>query len=421
MTSDDPIEVITVQDFEKWLRREPQCLVWLPVLHRLAWAELAKHNVKCRACKTYPLIGFRYHCLKCFNFDLCHNCFFLGRGAKGHKNDHPMKEYCTSTGTSVNFKNWTSSVRNSFRTKKYFKKKSEKLGYLPVSSVLEGEDYNNPISPDLSVEDSESHRMSKEVVSPTATANKTIDDEHALIAKYCQILYSNSDSSSTTPTDLNSDENTSPMLILRQFDQYQKQDLERLIATLEDENKQLNQEYKDLLADNDEGDVEKEVKQESRQCKRMEKRMKMLEDHNRQLDAQLQRLRQLLSHPTSNGTLTSRSVVAAELHTASFNGDNQMDEMRKPPQSDSLTSGNNFVYIQEIHYAPKNVARYEFWSFFSLVYDYTFVIEKNMNLQHFMVHSVHHLLCLLSGNGDRNLESPDSLNLSQHETTVVSD
>ena len=41
-----------------------------------------------------------------------------------------------------------------------------------------------------------------------------------------------------------------------------------------------------------------------------------------------------------------------------------------------------------IHYAPKNVAKYDFRSFFSLVYDYNFVIEKNINLQHFMVHSV---------------------------------
>jgi len=46
--------------------------------------------------------------------------------------------------------------------------------------------------------------------------------------------------------------------------------------------------------------------------------MQILEDHNRQLEAQLQRLRQLLDEPKPNspsktGTLQSKSVVAAEL------------------------------------------------------------------------------------------------------------
>ena len=38
----------------------------------------------------------RYRCLKCFNFDMCQNCFFTGRTAKGHKLTHPMQEYCTT-------------------------------------------------------------------------------------------------------------------------------------------------------------------------------------------------------------------------------------------------------------------------------------------------------------------------------------
>lgn len=38
----------------------------------------------------------RYRCLKCFNFDMCQNCFFSGRKAKNHKLTHPMQEYCTA-------------------------------------------------------------------------------------------------------------------------------------------------------------------------------------------------------------------------------------------------------------------------------------------------------------------------------------
>ena len=35
----------------------------------------------------------RYRCLKCFNYDLCQNCFFTGERNKGHKLAHPMQEY----------------------------------------------------------------------------------------------------------------------------------------------------------------------------------------------------------------------------------------------------------------------------------------------------------------------------------------
>ena len=96
----------------------------------------------------------RYHCTKCFNFDLCQTCFFEGLTAKGHKADHPMDEYCTSTGKTDNLKIFGKTLlRSSLRSKKYFRKKSQKLGYLPVNSVLEGEDFTSPfLSPNLSLQ-----------------------------------------------------------------------------------------------------------------------------------------------------------------------------------------------------------------------------------------------------------------------------
>ena len=36
----------------------------------------------------------RYKCLKCFNFDMCQQCFFTGRVSKKHKLKHPTQEYC---------------------------------------------------------------------------------------------------------------------------------------------------------------------------------------------------------------------------------------------------------------------------------------------------------------------------------------
>lgn len=49
---------------------------------------------------------------------------------------------------------------------------------------------------------------------------------------------------------------------------------------------------------------------------RLEARMQILEDHNKQLEAQLTRLRQLLEEPPSKpSTLQTRSVTASQLNT----------------------------------------------------------------------------------------------------------
>lgn len=129
--------------FLVWLQQEPQSMVWLAVLHRLAEAEVAKHQAKCNICKAYPIKGFRYRCLKCFNFDMCQSCFFSGRKAKHHKLTHPMQEYCTTTTSGEDVRDFTRALRNKFKSKRYFKK-HPRVGYLPVQSVLEGDTLESP-------------------------------------------------------------------------------------------------------------------------------------------------------------------------------------------------------------------------------------------------------------------------------------
>uniref|UniRef100_A0A8C5NPZ0 Dystrophin n=1 Tax=Junco hyemalis TaxID=40217 RepID=A0A8C5NPZ0_JUNHY len=121
--------------FLDWMRLEPQSMVWLPVLHRVAAAETAKHQAKCNICKECPIIGFRYRSLKHFNYDICQSCFFSGRVAKGHKMHYPMVEYCTPTTSGEDVRDFAKVLKNKFRTKRYFAK-HPRMGYLPVQTYL---------------------------------------------------------------------------------------------------------------------------------------------------------------------------------------------------------------------------------------------------------------------------------------------
>uniref|UniRef100_A0A8C1KW18 Dystrobrevin n=1 Tax=Cyprinus carpio TaxID=7962 RepID=A0A8C1KW18_CYPCA len=71
----------------------PQCLIWLPLLHRLANVENVYHPVACSFCRSEGMMGFRYRCQQCFNYQLCQNCFWRGHASGNHNNQHEMKEH----------------------------------------------------------------------------------------------------------------------------------------------------------------------------------------------------------------------------------------------------------------------------------------------------------------------------------------
>jgi EF-hand/Zinc finger, ZZ type len=329
---------IEAQHFLGWLEQTPQSLVWLPVLHRLAASEVAKHQAKCNICKEYPIVGFRYRCLKCFNFDMCQKCFFLGRTAKNHKLSHPMHEYCTTTTSTEDVRDFTRALRNKFKSRKYFKK-HPRVGYLPVQSVLEGDALESPApSPSHGTHTLQSDMHSRLEMYASRLAqveyggnrnNSTpdSDDEHQLIAQYCQSL----------PTNNNNGGPKSPVQVIAAMDAEQKEELEAIIRELEDENASLQAEYdrlrskqtpsttpdesqKSMQANGPGGqDMMAEAKLLRQHKGRLEARMQILEDHNRQLEAQLQRLRQLLDEPsvTKASTLQTRAVTASQLNTES--------------------------------------------------------------------------------------------------------
>ncbi|XP_054051234.1 utrophin isoform X2 [Rissa tridactyla] len=344
---------ITVKQFIDWMRLEPQSMVWLPVLHRVAAAETAKHQAKCNICKECPIVGFRYRSLKHFNYDVCQSCFFSGRTAKGHKLHYPMVEYCIPTTSGEDVRDFTKVLKNKFRSKKYFAK-HPRLGYLPVQTVLEGDNLETPItlismwpeqydpsqSPQLFHDDTHSRieqyatrlaqmeRTNGSFLTDSSSTTGSVEDEHALIQQYCQTLGGESPVSQPQ----------SPAQILKSVEKEERGELERIIADLEEEQRNLQIEYEQLKEQHlrrginplasppdsvvspqhasEDAELIAEAKLLRQHKGRLEARMQILEDHNKQLESQLHRLRQLLEQPESDSRVNGASPCASPQHSA---------------------------------------------------------------------------------------------------------
>ncbi|XP_061692778.1 dystrophin isoform X3 [Syngnathoides biaculeatus] len=338
--------------FLDWMRLEPQSMVWLPVLHRVAAAETAKHQAKCNICKECPIIGFRYRSLKHFNYDICQSCFFSGRVAKGHKMQYPMVEYCTPTTSGEDVRDFAKVLKNKFRTKRYFTK-HPRMGYLPVQTILEGDNMETPITlinfwpVDHALAEMENRNGS--YLNDSISPNESIDDEHMLIQHYCQSL--NQGSPLSQPR--------SPAQILVSMETEEKGELERVLNDLEQENRKLQAEYDRLKKAHDrkglsplpsppemlpvspqrarDAELIAEAKLLRQHKGRLEARMQILEDHNKQLESQLHRLRQLLEQTDSkvNGTeLSSPS-------TSSQRSDSSLPQLRVAASQTTDTMGDD--------------------------------------------------------------------------------
>ncbi|XP_072558788.1 utrophin isoform X5 [Paramormyrops kingsleyae] len=369
------------QQFADWMRLEPQSMVWLPVLHRVAAAETAKHQAKCNICKECPIVGFRYRSLKHFNYDVCQSCFFSGRTAKGHKLNYPMVEYCTPTTSGEDMRDFTKVLKNKFRSKKYFAK-HPRLGYLPVQSVLEGDNMETPVtlismspeqyeissSPHHSHDDTHSRieqyasrlaqmeRSNGSLPTDSSSATGSMDDEHALILQYCQTLGGESPLSQPQ----------SPAQILQAVEREERGELERIIARLEEEQRALKLEYELLreqhsqralsgpwepragaLGGPEEAELLAEAKLLRQHKGRLEGRMQILEEHNKQLESQLHRLRQLLHQPERdprvNG-VTPASLLQQDLPVSVEQAGDALDREHEPGAdlADVMEQINNF-------------------------------------------------------------------------------
>uniref|UniRef100_A0A5S6Q921 Ras-related protein Rab-21 n=1 Tax=Trichuris muris TaxID=70415 RepID=A0A5S6Q921_TRIMR len=238
---------ITLQQYFDWLDCEPQSIVWLAVMHRIVASENEKHQAKCNVCKMFPIVGLRYRCLKCFNFDMCQNCFFAQRVAKGHKTKHPMQEYCLSTKSGQDVRDFGVLIRNQFKSKQYWRKHPQ-LGYLPVQSVMEGLSLESrevaPVNPETrnlhaQIELYALH-LSEIERSLVAQASDFEDDEHAVISSLSSTL------TNDCPLNLQGGTVRSPAQLLSSTDCAQKNELTMMLKDLELENKRLLAEYEKL-------------------------------------------------------------------------------------------------------------------------------------------------------------------------------
>uniref|UniRef100_A0A3Q1GBC1 Dystrophin n=1 Tax=Acanthochromis polyacanthus TaxID=80966 RepID=A0A3Q1GBC1_9TELE len=309
-----------------------------------------------RSCFQFVRRMFKiYRSLKHFNYDICQSCFFSGRVAKGHKMQYPMVEYCTPTTSGEDVRDFAKVLKNKFRTKRYFAK-HPRMGYLPVQTILEGDNMETSVflflfpslrpgsSPQLSHDDThtriehyanrlaEMENRNGSFLNDSISPNESIDDEHMLIQHYCQSL--NQGSPLSQPR--------SPAQILISMETEEKGELERVLNDLEQENRSLQAEYDRLKKAHDrkglsplpsppemlpvspqsarDAELIAEAKLLRQHKGRLEARMQILEDHNKQLESQLHRLRQLLEQTDSkvNGTALSSPSTSSQRSDSSL-------------------------------------------------------------------------------------------------------
>ncbi|KAM9570042.1 dystrobrevin beta-like isoform 21-T25 [Salvelinus alpinus] len=250
----------------------PQCLVWLPLMHRLANVENAFHPVECSYCRSESMMGFRYRCQQCHGYQLCQSCFWRGHANGPHSNQHQMKEHSS----------WKSPA------KKLSHAISKSLGCVPIGELP------HPVFPEQLEKPQDSVPHTVVLESPSR-----LEEEHRLIARYAARLAAEAGNSTVScstqcpPTDLsfNSDAN-----------KQQRQ----LIAELENKNREILQEIQRLRLEHEQASQPSPEKAQQNPTllaelrllrhrkDELERRMSALQESRRELMVQLEGLMRLL-------------------------------------------------------------------------------------------------------------------------------
>ncbi|VDN20627.1 unnamed protein product [Gongylonema pulchrum] len=354
---------IVIDEFLNWLKKEPQSIVWLPVMHRLGSAEFAKHQAKCNVCKMFPIIGLRYRCLRCFNVDVCQNCFFSQRLAKNHKLSHPMQEYCVPTTSGEDVRDFGLIVRNKLRARS-----KTKIGYLPVQTVDEG--------PPLETSS----------ITPVNPITEPIHNRMQLCARRLWRARGDDGTPSAHFHDRNEEMRAStvdlksPLQLLSQVEQMHKEELDQVLHKLQHENRELKKEIErrkkfdggigsapnlvhgsgastsrsgtdnmgtgrsvPSLPNSGDEQLLREAYLLRQHKERLEQRSRILEEQNRQLETQLTRLRTIIAQvgcdPNQDEVNYSYEKYCRFLNFQQHNAANEGKESGQEEHESSVASG----------------------------------------------------------------------------------
>ncbi|XP_035994163.1 dystrobrevin alpha isoform X10 [Fundulus heteroclitus] len=244
----------------------PQCLVWLPLMHRLANVENVFHPVECSYCHTESMMGFRYRCQQCHNYQLCQDCFWRGHASGSHSNQHQMKEYTS----------WKSPAK--------------KLSHV-LSKSLSCASSREPLHPMFPDMPEKPLNLAHVVLLESSNHQ---DEEHCLIARYAARLAADAAAQQQrVPTDL-------PYSL--DVNKQQRQ----LIAELESKNREILQEIQRLRLQHEEASQQPpdrgqqnptllaELRLLRQRKDELEQRMSSLQESRRELMVQLEQLMMLL-------------------------------------------------------------------------------------------------------------------------------
>uniref|UniRef100_A0A4W3H4Y0 Dystrobrevin n=2 Tax=Callorhinchus milii TaxID=7868 RepID=A0A4W3H4Y0_CALMI len=292
----------------------PQCLVWVPLMHRLANVENVFHPVECSYCHSESMMGFRYRCQQCHNYQLCQDCFWRGHASGSHSNQHQMKEYTSWKSPAKKLTNALSKSLSCASSREplhpMFPDQPEK----PINLAHIVPPRSSPNMNDTMF----SHSV---ITSGSPSPNKGVldspsrlDEEHRLIARYAARLAAEAASTQQrAPADLS-------------FTIDANKQQRQLIAELENKNREILQEIQRLRLEHEQASQPTPDKAQQnptllaelrllRQRKdELEQRMSALQESRRELMVQLEGLMKLLKtqgagSPRSSPSHTiSRSV-----------------------------------------------------------------------------------------------------------------
>ncbi|XP_051707981.1 dystrobrevin alpha isoform X22 [Oryctolagus cuniculus] len=302
----------------------PQCLVWLPLLHRLANVENVFHPVECSYCHSESMMGFRYRCQQCHNYQLCQDCFWRGHAGGSHSNQHQMKEYTSWKSPAKKLTNALSKSLSCASSREplhpMFPDQPEKP--LNLAHIV-------PPRPVTSMNDTLFSHSVPSSGSPFITrsmleSSNRLDEEHRLIARYAARLAAESSSSPTQ-------QRSAPDISFT-IDANKQQ--RQLIAELENKNREILQEIQRLRLEHEQASQPAPEKAQQnptllaelrllRQRKdELEQRMSALQESRRELMVQLEGLMKLLktqgaSSPRSSPSHTISRPIPMPIRSAS--------------------------------------------------------------------------------------------------------